>query len=463
MRIRQGKNIMLFKKTLFVILTAILVLAVAHIFIKSRAGADDLQIFADRKTVNVYSNPQTQNGGRVLEKIDGGQTLEAAPMNADWDRTVKKIDGRYGYVGSHDVLKDKTGAPQKVYSIGKTTNIYTTPYPSGEKDSIYKTIKGIKSFIVHKMDKNWYKTFIRIDGKEYTGYVSRDDFDFAVPPKSHQYRALKPDSDVYADISGSDRTTIKALTQNDIIYGQSFSVSWDKVTVDGQTGFINDHDFAQDDSFKGDSLAAFGDSMTRGAEADTDRGTTKYSWTTYLPEEIGVSRVYNYGVSGSAVAVRSTRKDSFQERESWINKDGKHPDVILVLVSINDFRHDVPLGSFKVRSRTTFYGGLRNFTEYLLSNDPKSKIIYMTPLIENRPPVTTYQPNIFGLNQTDYAEAIKKVASYYGIECIDMQTWTGLDPFNPAIKQTFYIDGLHMNKAGYRIMSAEISRRLLSG
>lgn len=460
---RRGKTILSFKKIFFMFLGGSLVFVTVHLLFTGKARASDLQIFADKRTVNVYRSPQLQNGGKVLKSIAGGQTLEVLPINDVWDRTAKKINGQYGYVDSSDVLKDDTGVSQKVYSIGKATKIYKTPYPYEEKNSLYETIKGTEPFIVRKMDKNWYKTFVRINGKEYTGYVSRSGFDFAVPLKNHQYRALKTNSDVYADTSDINKTIIKMLNQNDVIYGQSFTENWDRVTVNGRTCFINNRDFEQDDSFEGNSLVAFGDSMTRGAEADTDRGTTKYSWTTYLPHEIGASKVYNYGVSGSAVAVRSNRKDSFQERESWINSNSKHPDTILVLVSINDFRHNVPLGSFNIRSRTTFYGGLRNFTEYLLRNDPKSKIIYMTPLIENRPPVSTYQHNIFGLNQTDYARAIKKVTSYYGIECIDMQTWTGLNPFNPAIKKAYYVDGLHMNKAGYRIMSAEISRRLLNG
>lgn len=456
------------QKAIPIIFTATLLLILLHIkdpdVVKASA---QLTAFAYRKTVNIYSNPHYRHTGRTLKKLSGGQKISITPINKSWNRVNFLINGHYGYVHSNDILKDESTGSYHVYSLRKQTNIYNTPYPYGKKNTVFYSIRGSQSLTVVRMDRNWYKTIVPVMGKHDTGYVHHNDLNLAVAQKNNHYYASKSASNVYADAYSGVRSIIARIPRGHVLYGHSFSGNWNTVTINGRTGFIHNADFYKNNSFHRNFLIAFGDSVTRGSSADIDNGTTQYSWVHYLPSELGLSRVENYGVSGSAVAVRSDRKDSFQERESWINSHGKHPDTILVIVSINDFRHDVPLGSFDVRSRYTFFGGLRNFSEYLQRNNPKAKIIYMTPLTQNAVPTySTYEKNELGLSQDQYAAAIKRTASYYGLELIDMQhdrfVNTQMNPFDPVIKKQYYTDGLHMNKAGYFLLSKEIARRLLN-
>lgn len=210
------------------------------------------------------------------------------------------------------------------------------------------------------------------------------------------------------------------------------------------------------------SICCFGDSTTWGANGEASGGGNAIAWPAKLQQLLGCKAVYNIGKKGSRLAVSEGRDDSFVERLPQVL--AQPADVYMLLGGVNDFQHDVPLGTLGDTEQTTVHGALHIIIEGILSKYPQSRLIVMTPMKNNFQHPTKHYPtsietNGQGLTQTAYAQAVREAAETYGLPVIDLYASSGISPFVPAQQKLYMPDGLHYSEAGYE----RLARRIAAG
>lgn len=214
--------------------------------------------------------------------------------------------------------------------------------------------------------------------------------------------------------------------------------------------------------FKDKILNCLGDSTTWG-DNGIESGGNNISWTTHLQDILPFKTVRNYGVRASRVAITPDRTDSFIERYDDMEKDA---DIVTVFGGINDFQHNVPLGTIEDQDPHSFYGALNTLIKGVVSMYPTQPIIFMTPTKNNfkhptkRYP-TTLQANKLGLFQRDYVQAMVRSCDLYSVPVIDLYTESGISPFLPEYVPKYMPDGMHYSDAGYERLSHRIAGELL--
>ena len=232
------------------------------------------------------------------------------------------------------------------------------------------------------------------------------------------------------------------------VFGSSvFHLNCTGFTVDGSPYIYGQVESSQ--PWVGKKMNALGDSITYGAG-----GTVPY--TDVVKNILGLNTVRNYGVSGSAIATRSGRTDSFVERYSSMDNDA---DIIYVMGGTNDFWTNVPLGSINDTTSDTFYGALKILCEGLINKYPNAFIFFGTPPKGWRSSGYYNEgPNANGDTMEDFNKAIKEVCGLYTIPVLDVKHELGIDPSIPIHFSTYTSDGIHYNNAGYERMGKLIAR-----
>lgn len=137
-------------------------------------------------------------------------------------------------------------------------------------------------------------------------------------------------------------------------------------------------------------------------------------------------------------------------------------DIVVVFGGTNDFGHgDAPLGDFKDRENTTFYGACHVLFRKLIEKYLGNQIVVITPLhrVNEDNPCGKHKPSKVGTLK-DYVKAIREVAEYYSLPVLDLFATSGLQPNIKAIKENYMPDGLHPNDAGHEIIANKIIRFL---
>lgn len=190
---------------------------------------------------------------------------------------------------------------------------------------------------------------------------------------------------------------------------------------------------------KGHSWSVLGDSIsTPGAN-----NVNKKYWV-WINERVGGMTIYNYGVSGNRIT-------QFTQRYSQMN----YSDIITVFGGVNDWGQTdpTPLGQMGDTANSTFYGALDILCEGLLTTYPMSEIIFLTPLGNNGFPNFAVDTNSLGLTIYDYTDAIIDVCGNYKIPVVDTCRNSLLNPYIPQIKTDCFVEGLHLNEHGHKILS----------
>jgi lysophospholipase L1-like esterase len=232
------------------------------------------------------------------------------------------------------------------------------------------------------------------------------------------------------------------------VFGSSvFHLNCTGFTVDGSPYIYGQVENSQ--PWVGKKMNALGDSITYGAG-----GTVPY--TDVVKNILGLNTVRNYGVSGSAIATRSGRTDSFVERYSSMDNDA---DIIYVMGGTNDFWTNVPLGTINDTTSNTFYGALKILCEGLINKYPNAFIFFGTPPKGWRSSGYYNEgPNANGNTMEDFNKAVKEVCGLYTIPVLDVKHELGIDPSVPIHFSTYTSDGIHYNNAGYERMGKLIAR-----
>ena len=167
--------------------------------------------------------------------------------------------------------------------------------------------------------------------------------------------------------------------------------------------------------------------------------------------------VRSYGLSGTRIAkihIPDYFPDDFQLRAVPMDNDA---DYVFVFGGTNDFGHgDAPMGDITSEDPYTFYGGLKTLISILESKYGREKLAFILPLQRHN------QDSVRGENKTedvgtlsDYVNVMKEVLDGYGIPYIDLYNHCVLDT-PPKGASEFFLDGLHPNRIGHRIIAQAI-------
>ena len=165
----------------------------------------------------------------------------------------------------------------------------------------------------------------------------------------------------------------------------------------------------------------------------------------------------NYGISGSRIA-RQRLGDNvaandwdFQQRAVVMDKIA---DYVFVFGGTNDFGHgNAEIGKKGDTDPYTFYGGMENLTNYLLSTYGKEKVCFLLPLRR------AVEERADGRTLLDYVEVIKEVLIEKGIDYLDFYD-NGLPKPISTQPDEYFADGLHPNDAGHDWVAEQVANYL---
>lgn len=219
-------------------------------------------------------------------------------------------------------------------------------------------------------------------------------------------------------------------------------------------------------SFIGDSITSWG---TNSTEYNSDTGYEfEDTWMGKFLTLTGGIKGKLDGQPGTAIQAIVHNGQPYNITIPRVDDIPEDTDYIIIFMGANDQRNmnsgdyklgDIAkkgsLGEFKITNENfkSFFGAYQLFLEKLLSKYPKSKVILMTPL-------KSFKPN----EQVDrnpesdkYAEAVISIAKLYGLQYIDTRE-IGINNYNHEL---FFIDGLHPNKDGHKILGKFVASKIL--
>ena len=274
------------------------------------------------------------------------------------------------------------------------------------------------------------------------------------------FYSVKADTQVYL-LPGTAHSVLGNLKKGQpVISAAKTDTGWMQIYYRGAFGYVpgdalQDYERPAAASLEKLSLPAgyrlnvLGDSITYGDKlSDRNQG-----YASLLAAGSGAGALHNYGWNGSAVG--GPHPDRFVDRYPFMEPAA---DLVLVFGGTNDYagsnEQGTPLGAETDLTADSFYGALNLLMCGLKQIYPKSEIVFVTPLKR----VGYMRPNKSGYALSQYVDAIKNRADFYGIRVVDLFQDPELD-FSSRQK-LYLVDGLHPNAVGHSLLSAAIYRRL---
>lgn len=225
------------------------------------------------------------------------------------------------------------------------------------------------------------------------------------------------------------------------------------------TGFVTLYpaDTAKtDDPLFGKIINVLGDSIT----------STMYvrpTWWEMITDKTG-AEFNDHGVSGTSVAVREGRTDSFAERAANMETDA---DAVIVMGGTNDTA--TLRGTWGSTDNTTFFGALNALFRTLCNNYAGKPVIICTPIQT----AVDYSSNVYNpaetlmektdtdtLTMQERAAAIKLKCEQHGMHCLDLYNGSGINGRDSD--SVYYRDGdsLHPSEYGQKRLANLMRREL---
>ena len=215
---------------------------------------------------------------------------------------------------------------------------------------------------------------------------------------------------------------------------------------------------------EGKKIAFLGDSITEGVGV-SDRASNRYD--NILKKNCGLAKTYNYGVSGTRLAHQSVPSEKprfdlcFCGRAYDMAVDA---DIVVVYGGVNDYIHgDAPFGQLGDTTPATFCGGVYFLMQYLKENYAGKPIVFLSPArcylrkeVSDLVPSTHAKKTTPGKALLAYVDVILETARQFEIPVLDLYRNLGLDPHDPAIFDTYTVDGLHFNDAGHGVIAEKL-------
>jgi lysophospholipase L1-like esterase len=210
----------------------------------------------------------------------------------------------------------------------------------------------------------------------------------------------------------------------------------------------------------GKKLGVVGDSITVGymVTGYNDDGTAKggyvtKKWYDYVVERYGFASVQANAEIGRSFAKDGSMSTRFTQRIKELDSD---LDVIIVFGGTNDLNFSPAIGTMddvpsEANGGISFFSALRFTAEYLLTNHPNARIIFMTPLPRNDTTKGFNYKDPNGKRLIDYADAIAEMCRCYGFDIVDLNRVGGFYVWSDTWLTANMLDGLHPNEAGTEI------------
>lgn len=206
------------------------------------------------------------------------------------------------------------------------------------------------------------------------------------------------------------------------------------------------HDFTPKSKIrKVKTIGTIGDSVAKGTGAKTN-------FTQMLAKKIKAKST-NLTVSG---ATMSTNKDnSIYEQATKIKGD-----LIIVQGTDDDWTNDIKIGTDKTDIKT-FYGAFCSAISKIKSNNPKSKIIVMTPtkqcyIKDGKVVRKDTTKNDLGYTLADYVDVQIDACNELDIPVYDAYHSTQFKPNIPSYRKSSMPDGVHPNEKGHEVIMYEL-------
>lgn len=186
-----------------------------------------------------------------------------------------------------------------------------------------------------------------------------------------------------------------------------------ELNMDSSVLYVDQRDAATLAGLKEITVACLGDSMTCGPD--------KYpGYIEFLPQLLGVSKVIDYGLSRSCIALDPDTSPNTEYCIRYAEMD-ENADMIFVLGCVNDWYYNRELGQPSDTSPVSFYGAMRTLCVGLKEKYPNAQI-YMFSSPESNPENfhamdmdgSPWEGNTEGFNRigkqlADYAQAMQTV------------------------------------------------------
>ena len=183
---------------------------------------------------------------------------------------------------------------------------------------------------------------------------------------------------------------------------------------------------------------ACGDSITD----ENFSPSTKYC--TLLNDALATTSYLNAGSSGATLCTVHTN--------NFVNKvrtlDLSTFDLMTIMLGVNDQGHNAPIGTIDGSDTGTFYGAWNDVISYIITANPKLKVVLLTPFNTGSSSV-----NALGLSVKDYADAILAIGTKFSIPVVDCFRNAGICPNNWG---TYTLDGTHPNALGHEWVAGYI-------
>lgn len=158
------------------------------------------------------------------------------------------------------------------------------------------------------------------------------------------------------------------------------------------------------------SYVAFGDSITHGS-------VIKTPYPTLVSNALGVASYANKACGAATFCSNTTGRVCMTDR---ILAHTEQADIISLMLGVNDYLANFPLGTFGDTTHDTIYGSLYLIAEHLTSTQNDAFIFFMTPYKCKFGTMIYKDDNNVGYNLEDVANAVKEVAAFYDIPVLDM-------------------------------------------
>ena len=146
-------------------------------------------------------------------------------------------------------------------------------------------------------------------------------------------------------------------------------------------------------------------------------------------------------------------------------------DLVTVLLGSNNQGYNCAIGSLNdgvdYTTNNSFYAQAQKVAEVLMEKYPTAVIAFLTPIRrtgvgDQNNNDEGYMINALGLTTEPYAEAVKEVADYYGLPCLDLYH-NGINPKSEWMRQLYFVnsDGTHPNNKGHAKYTAPVIKAFL--
>ncbi len=187
------------------------------------------------------------------------------------------------------------------------------------------------------------------------------------------------------------------------------------------------------------SYAAFGDSITYGADYFQGYAQMDSPYPSLVAESLELQSYTNFGISGSTLCSNTL---GLVNMTSTVRSVTSHFDIISVMGGVNDFTRELPLGTPSDIDNSTVYGSLDMIACHLKQYYPNSFMFFMTPYKEHFNAYSYQTSNKSGYMLSDVADAVKTVAARYDIPVLDMYDLGGFED----VMYNSDCDGIHPNQ-----------------